>query len=218
MGTYDRYAHRAQGIAFIAGPLIMLAAAALWLLGVGANPPPFDWSSSWEGAAGVYSIVMFIVIYLELARLLGQHSPRFGIVCAATGLMGCVGGAGAYYMRMFVDEFAQAGATTETMEAVWFTSTGPELAGGLIALFFPVTAVLAGIGLLRAKTVSTWTAAMLIVGGVCFLIAQAAEFQMEIFYPLAAFAWLIGVGPLGWRYLTENLSGEQSYEEAVAQT
>lgn len=215
MNTYERYAHRAQGVAFIGGPLMMLAAAALWIFGIGANPPPFEWSSSWEGAIGVYSIVCFVVIFLELARLLGQHSPRFGIVCAVTGLLGSAGGAGAYFMRIFVDEFAQAGASTQMMETVWNTTTPQELSAGWIALFFPVTAVLVGIGLLRARTVSAWTAALLIAGGVSFLLAQAAEIQMEIFYPLAAFLWLAALSPLGWRYLTGNVTSEE-YETAPA--
>ncbi len=89
MNTYQILQQKALGLAFILGPILLTAAAITFVMGI--NVTPDGVGSVTEGVIGFYGTVLFILIYLELARLLGQKAPRYGMFCALTGLLGTAG-------------------------------------------------------------------------------------------------------------------------------
>jgi hypothetical protein len=188
-------------VAFILGPLLMTASALVLLAGVGVNPPPFDWSSHIEAVIGIYGIILFIPVYLELARLLGQKSPGFGLVTTVTGLFGAACGAAPMAFRIVIHDVVVAGASPELLAAMAGTETWQSLAAFIICILFPITSILLGIGLLRSESVAGWQSVLLIVAGVVFLIAQAAEIAVPVTNLIAHVTWLAALVPLGLRYL-----------------
>jgi hypothetical protein len=76
--------HRLSGLAFIVGPLLLVSAALSFRLGVGVTA--YGVSSWVEGGLMSFAFLLFVPIYLHLARVLGQHAPRLGLVSAVTGL------------------------------------------------------------------------------------------------------------------------------------
>ena len=95
---YKNLQQKALGLAFIFGPILITAAAVVFILGI--NPTLDGVGSVTEGVIGFYGSILLILIYLELAKLLGQRSPYFGIFCALTGLLGAATGAVAYFDRI----------------------------------------------------------------------------------------------------------------------
>jgi hypothetical protein len=205
MTRYDQLQQTALGLAFILGPILMLAAAVTFVLGIKVTPDGLG--SVTEGVFGVYGVILFIPIYLELARRLGQTSPVFGICCAITGLLGGAGGILAMGDRVLNRGVLVAAGVDATLYATIVETMIPEvLAVGLIALLFPLTSILLGIGLLRAKTLAGWAAIALVLAGILFAGAQVTEtpFGLTVLYPGACILWLAALAPLGLRYLLRN--------------
>ena len=72
-----------MGLAFILGPLLMAMGAA-YVLGIGLTPYGTD---SWVDAIFLtYGGLIMIPVFLELARILGQRAPIFGMICAVAGI------------------------------------------------------------------------------------------------------------------------------------
>lgn len=201
MASYEQRIHTGKGVAFILGPLLMMASALALLAGIGVNPPPFDWSSNIEAAIGIYGIILFIPIMLELSRLLGQKSPGFGLITTVTGLFGAACGAAAMSFRVAIHEIVVAGASPELLEAMAGTVTWQGLAVGLICMLMPITAILLGIGLLSSDSIEGWQAVLLIVGGVVFMVAQVAEIAVPVTNLIAHITWAAALVPLGLQYL-----------------
>jgi hypothetical protein len=202
MSRYQQLQRRLLGVAFVLGPALITAAAGAFILGVKVTPDGVG--SVTEGLIGFYGMILFIPVYLELARLLGQRSPYFGIVCAVTGLLGASAGVVAYFDRIQRGILVAAGLDAALYQTVRATVIPEMPATGLNALLFPLTSILLGIGFLRTHSITRWPAIALILAGACFVGAQATEtrFGLTVLYPLAGLLWLGALAPIGWRYLT----------------
>ena len=211
--TYQTLQQKALGLAFILGPILITAAAIVFILGI--NPTLDGVGSVTEGVIGFYGAILFILIYLELARLLGQKSPYFGIFCALTGLLGAATATVAYVDRIQRGILVAAGVDEVLYITIQSTEIPAMLAVGLNALFFPITSILLGAGFLRTKTLPTWGAIALILAGICFAGAQMTEtpFGLNVLYPLSGIFWLVTCAPIGLRYLA---GGSQAYAADLA--
>lgn len=201
MSTYQMLQQKALGLAFILGPLLLTVAAITFVMGI--NVTPDGVGSVTEGVIGYYGLILFIIVYLELARLLGQRAPYFGIFCALTGLLGAACGVMAMGDRIQRGILVAAGVEGELYQTVMNTETPALLAIGLVCLFFPLTSIFLGSGFLRTKTISAWAAIALILAGICFAGAQVTEtaFGLNVLYPLSGILWLVVCVPIGLRYL-----------------
>lgn len=213
MNTYQTLQQKALGVAFILGPALFIAAAITFVLGI--NVTPDGVGSVTEGVIGYYGAILFIVVYLELARLLGQKAPYFGIFCAVTGLLGAACGVFAMGDRIQRGILVAAGVDGALYQTIQATEIPAVLAVGLICLFFPLTSILLGSGFLRTKTIPAWAAIALILAGICFAGGQVTEteFGLNVLYPLSAILWLAALAPMGLRYLTGD---SQVYEIEMA--
>ena len=82
-------ATKSTGSAFILGPPLITIGAAIYLLGIERSP---DGTTSWvEGIFLGFGVLIMVPAYFELARILGQRAPIFGIICAVTGLGWAIG-------------------------------------------------------------------------------------------------------------------------------
>lgn len=201
MTTYQTLQQKALGLALILGPVLITMAAITFVMGI--NITPDGVGSVTEGIIGYYGTILFILIYLELARLLGQKAPYFGIFCGLTGLLGAACGVMAFGDRIQRGRLVAAGIDDTLYQTIQSTETSALLAIGLICLLFPLTSILLGSGFLRTKTMPSWTAIALILAGVCFAGAQMTEtaFGLNVLYPLSGVLWLAALAPIGLRYL-----------------
>lgn len=161
----------------------------------------------------VIKLASVLLVFPELGRILGQHFPRYGLVCTVLGLFGMATAVLAATARIWQLTFLRAGVN----ESVWdLLAATPELMPvGLLAPLGPLTAVFLGIGLLRVPAFPHWSAALLIVGGISFVISQGAAVAITFLCPLATIAWFVALAPLGWRIWTGRVS-EIVGETAVA--
>lgn len=213
MNTYQTLQQKALGLAFILGPLLMTIGAAIYLLGIERSP---DGTTSWvEGIFLAFGILLFVPTYFELARILGQRAPVFGIICAITGL-GFAMGLMPASDRILQVELINAGLN----ESIWnVTGNHPGWIPFAIWLFLGMfTSLFLGAGLLWHGGLPRWTAVLLILAPIFFVLGQGAGediawWQVGIFYPLACLTWLAALAPLGLRYLAGD---SQAYELEVA--
>lgn len=213
MNRYQNGYRKLLGIAFIAGPLLFVLAALVFTVitmqhGLELEAQERLYS---EGILMGYALIVFIPIYLDLARLVGQRFPRYGLFCAVLGLFSMAAGVLAATARIWQLTFIRAGVN----ESVWdLLGATPEIMPiALLAPLGPLTSLLLGIGLLRVPTFPRRSAALLIVGGISFPLAQAVGLAIRFFYPLATIAWFVALAPLGWRYLTDRVA---NFEAAAA--
>jgi hypothetical protein len=212
MNTYQTLQQKALGLAFILGPLFLIVGAVIYLLGIGLNPGR---AHSWiEGIFMTYGIILMIPIYFELARILGQRSPIFGIICAITGLGWGIGVMGATNRLMQV-ELIRVGLNEDIFDLFNHPGWMPVIIWMLLGMF---TSLLLGIGLLWRGGIPRWAAVLLILATIFFVIGQATEDELgligpTVFYPLACLSWLVALAPTGLRYLSGN---SQVYVDEMA--
>ena len=215
MNTYQTLQQKVLGAAFILGPLLMTVGAGIYLLGIERSP---DGTSSWvEGIFMGFGVLIMVPCYFELARILGQRAPVFGIICAVTGLGWAIGLLPASFRIMQV-EIINAGLN-ESIWNVGFIHLGwvPFFIWMFLGMF---TSLFLGIGLLWKGGISRWSAVLLILAPIFFVLGQGAGediawWQVYIFYPLACVTWPAAMAPLGLRYLAGD-SRVVEFEMATA--
>lgn len=213
MNTYQTLQQKVLGLAFILAPLLMTIGAATYVLGLGLTPFGTD---SWvDGIFMAYGMLIMVPVLLELARILGQRAPIFGIICAIAGLgwgMAVIPASD----RLLQMDLINAGLN----ESVWSVSGNhpgwlPLIIWMLLGM---LTWLLLGIGFLWKGGIPRWAAGLLIVGTIFLVIgvgggADIAWWQTGVFYPLACLAYLVALAPIGLRYLGGD---SQAYELEMA--
>ena len=212
MNTYQMLQQKAVGLAFILGPLLLMIGAIIYLLGIGLSPNRYH---SWvEGIFMSYGIMLMIPIYFELARILGQRAPIFGIICAITGLGWGIGVMGATNRLMQV-ELVRVGLEQDIFDLFNHPGWTPIIIWMMLGLF---TTFFLGIGLLWKGGIPRWSAVLLIIAPFSFILGQATAeelglFGVTVFYPLWCLILLVALAPIGLRYLA---GGSQTYELEMA--
>lgn len=201
MSRFDQMQHKLLGLAFIVGPLLLVSAALTFRLGIGLSSHGV---SSWvEGVLMTLAMLIFVPIYLHLARVMGQRAPRLGLVCTVTGLGIGLGMLPASHRIM------QAGLDQLGMDVAVFSLQPPgQMVLVLWMGFGLLTTILLGIGFLVYGGLPRWTAVLLILAPIVFVMGQGgdesiAAWQINIMYPLACVLYLAAFAPIGWRYLTQ---------------
>jgi hypothetical protein len=213
MNTYQTLQQKILGLAFILGPLLLMIGSAAYVLGIGLTPFGTD---SWVDAIFItYSGLVMIPVYFELARILGQRTPIFGMICAVAGLSWGLFGVPATLKLIQID-IINAGLN----ESVWAIS--PSY-GGWTPIFVGVallhlTPLLFGIGFLWTGGIPRWAAGLLIAGAIFLVIGvgggeDIAWWQTSIFAPLSTLAFLVALAPIGLRYLAGD---SEAYEFDMA--
>jgi len=213
MNTYQTLQQKALGLAFILGPLLLVIGAAAYVMGIGLTPFGTD---SWvDGIFMAFGFLIMVPVLLELARILGQRAPIFGIICAIVGL-----GWGLSVIpasdRLLQMDLINAGLN----ESVWSISGNhpgwmPIILWMLLGM---LTWLLLGIGFLWKGGIPRWAAGLLILATIFFAIgigggAEIAFWQTGIMYPLGCLMYLVALAPIGLRYLAGD---SQAYEFEMA--
>ncbi|MEZ4556075.1 MAG: hypothetical protein R2854_06410 [Caldilineaceae bacterium] len=201
MNTYETLQQKALGLAFVLAPLLMVFGSAAYVLGIGLTPFGTD---SWvDGVFAAYGFLLMIPVTFELARILGQRAPVYGLICAILGLgwgMSTVAAA----LKIVQMGIVNAGLD----ESIW---TVMETAPGSLLLMLPsllafVGFLALGTGLLWKGGIPRWAAVLMIAGSVLAFVgvaggAEIAAWQTKVLAPLATVAYLAALAPIGLRYL-----------------
>jgi hypothetical protein len=204
MTRFHKLNQTALGFAFIVGRLLLTLGALTFLLGMRRNA---DGASSWvEGVLLSMAFLILVPVFLKMAQILGERAPVLGTFCAVTGL-----GIG-FGLLPSNARITQAGLDQVGLDVLVFSLPSPGMAPLFIWLFLGLfTTVFLGIGFLRKGGVPRWTAVLLILAPLLFVLGQGGDetiawWQNHIFYPLATVAYLAALAPLGWRLLTDPSS------------
>jgi hypothetical protein len=189
-------AARIYGVAAIVGPLLLAASTTAYILeGEEINRGVLG------GTIGVWASFAMIIALVGVLRLLEVNRPRAAPILTIFALTGFAAG------------------IAFSMDAIFAAIVGPDLDAALDAAidegsgaisilaylpwgwFAPLSLILLGIFLWRSRTTTWWTGALLILGGVLFVVGQ-----MERIGAIALAAdvvLLLALAPIGWTLLTQ---------------
>ena len=196
MNTYDRLQQTILGIAFILAPLLAFIGAMTFIFGIGVTS--YGVASWVEGIFMALAFLLFVPTYLGLAKLLGERAPRLGIACAILGI-----GIG-FGVIPSADRITQAALDQAGYEVPVFSLTHAGIAPIVIwmGLGMLVASVLLGIGFLRFGGIPRWSAVLLMIAPVVFIMGQGgnetiAWWRVNIAYPLSTVIWFLALAPVG---------------------
>lgn len=206
MTRYQQLEQKLLGLACILAPLLLVIGAATFLLDIGVTSYRV---ASWvEGIFIAFAFLLFVPVYLGLARLLGESAPRFGLLCATL----CVGigfgiiPAGHRITQAALDEAGHA--------IPIFTLSHQGSIPIILYMFFGMlTSILLGTGFLRYGGVARWSAILLILAPIVFVLGQGgdesiATLQVKVIYPLSTVIWFAALAPIGWQLLNYSTTQE----------
>ena len=215
MNKYQQHANKALGSAFIVAPLLLMIGAFTFLSGAGVSS--YGVSSWVEGAFMSLAFLLFVPIYLGLARLLGQNAPRLGILCAILGV-----GIG-FGIVPATDRILQVALDQGGYDVPIFSVSHAGFTPILIwtALGLLLNPILLGLGFLRYGGLPRWSAVLILLAPLAFVVGQGgdesiAAWQIRMVYPLATGLWFFALAPIGWRLL--NGSADYGLEAGGVQT
>jgi hypothetical protein len=201
MNRYQSLQQKVLGLAFIVGPLLLAMGMVIYLLGIERS---LDGTASWvEGIFMAFGGLIMVPVFFELARILGQRAPIFGIICAVAGLSWALNivAAAAKLIQM---DIINAGLNESIWNVIGATPGWiPIFIGMVLGLLTPL---FLGVAFLWKGGIPRWAAVLLILASIFFNIgvgggADMAWWQLNIFYPLACLTWLVALAPIGLRYL-----------------
>ncbi|MGH3329937.1 MAG: hypothetical protein ACRDPJ_01410 [Nocardioidaceae bacterium] len=202
----------AAGVALIAAPLVLLVGAVIHPqvedaaaehLAVAADAPDRYYVAHSVLLAG---LVLFVPALLGLVHLLEERAPAFGHVGAGLATLGLFGATAV----VAVDGIAVSQMARSGMDAGVMTALLDDIkeSGGLRgiaivgAVAFLVGVLLLAYGLWRAKAVQAWIAGGIAAAAIAVFIAQVADHRL--IFVIAFALYLVALGPLGWKILTES--------------
>lgn len=188
------FSARVYGIAAIAAPLLLLASTVAYVVeGEGINDGVLG------GVIGVWSSFTLAVAFVGLLRLLEPRAPRAAPILTVLAVTGFSAGVAfnieAIYRAIIGPQL------DETMDAA-VEETDPMALLGFLpwGWFVPLSLVLVGVFLWRTRTVSWWSGALLIVGGVLFVTARPA--RIDVIAMIGDGVLVLAMAPIGWAMLT----------------
>jgi hypothetical protein len=193
LGTLPPVAARVSGIAAIAGPLLLLASTAAYVVdGEGINHGVLG------GVIGVWSCFALAVAFMGTLRLLEPRAPRAAPILTAVAVTGFGAGVG------FNIEAIYRGIIGSELDDTFTAAVeGPDAVALLGFLpwgwFVPLALVLSGAFLWRTGTVSGWSGALLIASGVLFVTARPA--RLDIIAMVGDGLLILALVPIGWALL-----------------
>lgn len=188
-------ASRIYGVATLVAPLLLLASTVAYLTdGDGLN------DGSLGGTIGVWSTLAFALAFIGLYRNLDRYAPTAAPILLAVAVIGSAAGLGFNIDAILAAEFGRDAVDTASEDPSYVL-----LAYLPWGLFFPAGLVATGTLLWRAKACARASAALLIVGGVLFVMSRPARID-----PLAVAAdcaLVLALAPIGWSILTRGRAG-----------
>ena len=200
------------GFCLIAAPAVLLVGAlvhpqgedgAVAHLAVVAEAPDRYYSAH---AILLIGLALFLPAILGLMHLLRQDATAFGHVGAGLAMLGLFGATGIVAMDgIATSQMAQPQASTEEMAALpdrIKESAGLRAIAVVGAVSFVLGMLLLAHGLWRSGAVPSWMAGAIAVAAVAVFIGQVTDNQA--IFAIAFAIYVVGLGPLGWRTLTES--------------
>lgn len=191
-GTLTPFAARLYGVAVIVAPLLMLGSTIAYVFaGDGINEGVLG------GTVGVWSSFAMAVAFVGILRLLEPRAPRAAPILTLLSVTAFCAGVAFNVQAMYLAGFG-VDFLTEAAE-------GSADGIGILAFlpwgwFAPLSMVLVGAFLWRTRTVSWWSGALLIVGGILFVTARPA--RIEAIAMVGDSALILAMVPIGWAMLT----------------
>lgn len=194
MNVLSPRAARVHGVATVLAPLLLLASSLAYvLLGGGIN------NGVWGGILGVWCAFAFVIAFAGIGRVLEPAAPRAAPVVTAVALVGWATGIGFQTNAMY---------TALRGDDLLFDASEGENAVILLAFlpwgwFAPLGFVLLGWLLWRTGLGTRWQAALLVLGGVLFLVGYPGQIAAAALASNAAV--VLALVPLGYAILTGTL-------------
>lgn len=180
-------AARIHGIALILGPLLLGASTVAFItVGDGIN------DGAVGGTLSVWACMALTLGFIGLFRALEPVAPRAAPALMALAVVSFIAGTG---FSVLAIETAVTGGDYMTNplgpgEAIAFFSLFPW------GLFGPLMYVLTGILLWRTRTVPRWSAVLVALGGILFVLARPE--RIEILAVVCDITLIAALVPLGW--------------------
>jgi hypothetical protein len=189
-------AARVYGVAAFLGPLLLLAATIGFIVeGEGINHGVLG------GTIGVWSAFTMIIAMMGVLRLLEVNRPRAAPILTILAVSGFAAGSA------FDVEAAFRAMVPGFDDAV---NASVDDGSGAIAIFMfipwgwfaPLSLILLGIFLWRSRTSPWWTGALMIAGGVLFVVGQME--RVGLLAAVSNVVLLLAFAPIGWTLLTTH--------------
>lgn len=195
LGTLTPFSARVYGITAIAAPLLMLASTVAYTVeGEGINHGVLG------GTIGVWSSFAMAIAFVGILRLLEPRAPLAAPILTVLTVTAFSAGVAFNVQAMYLASFGLDFLAEASEGSVEGTAAIGMLAFLPWGLFAPLSLVLTGIFLWRTRTVSWWSGALLIVGGVLFVTARPA--RIEVIAMIGDGALILALVPIGWAMLT----------------
>ena len=199
--------------------ICMIAAPALVVVSQIIHPREFSDETKWLAEIssntgrqysahllGLLALALAIPAILGVMHMLKARRPALGHVGAGLALFGTVSLAAVVGTEFVVWQAAKAPETdTAAMTALIgriIDSPGMILLY-LLALTFPLGVLVLGIGLYFARAATTWEAALVAIPWSVGIVSEIA-YGPRIIPIVTSILFLIGLGSIGWRVLTES--------------
>ena len=211
------------GFCLIASPLVLLfgavlhpqskEAAAQHIAVVADNPGRYYAAH----AIILVGLALFLPAILGLMHLLRERATTFAHLGGGLAMVGVLGATAVVAVDgIVISQMGQPDANVEEMAALLDRikeSAGFRAIAGTGALAFLLGMLLLAYGLLRAQAVQWWVAAGVGAAAVIFLVGQVTD--NRLIFAIAFAMYLVTLGPLGWRILTES---DEAWAPAFAES
>jgi hypothetical protein len=142
-----------------------------------------------------------LIGWLALGRLIGATRPVLGLLITLTSVLGTSGAILPSAVRIFSAAELALGVSRDQLDVVHGPIDEVSIANQLLLPFilcFFSNYILLAYGLWRTRTAPRYAPALLVIGVVLFIIAQATSFEVNMpAYIAAVSLWLAALAPMG---------------------